>query len=390
MPRALDRLDFLLCRPIVGLPVFFFVMYGVFFLSFSKPGEWMSGYTETILFGLTEALADFLLSAGTNPKAASVINGILNNTASVLAYLPQTAIFFFLIKGLEDCGYLSRVIFTADRFLSRFGLSGHALLPFLIGFGCYVPAMEASRTLTKNERKILKDSLPFLICSARLPVLFFLCEAFFPKRKAFAAFAFYLLCAAVFFLSSLIASRGKAAPPLAVLLPDFRLPKLRILFGEAWKKSRDYLIRTATVIFLCAVCLRICSIPISLTETEEPKNLLSLFGETLSFLFVPLGFGKPPFAAALFSGFFAKENLMFVMEMLSPKEISSLLSLPARISFTAFSMLYLPCFSSAAAVCKEWGAKEMSVFLLRTFVTAYSISWILYTLSEILVAFVQN
>lgn len=386
-----DRIDFCICRPMLGIPLFFLVMYTVFFLSFYGLGAWLTEYLGTIFFYLTEILRSFLLSIQTNEKIVLFLMGVLSDIASVLSFLPQTAIFFFLIKFLSDSGYMARAVFVADTVLYHFGLSGNALIPLAIGCGCTVPAVVASRELDPNERKILLFSLPFLLCNARFPVLFFLSNTFFPQHKALTAFLFYLLSLFIVFLSCKLSSFRKSAPPLIINLPDYQMPKLYPLLCEAKIKSSEYLNRTATVIFLCSIGFRLSSFltpQFRFTEIK-PQSLLSLLGEHLSFFFAPLGFGKASFSAALFAGFFAKENLLFVLEMLSKREISASLSIPARISFMSFSMLYLPCFSSVVTVFKETNLRKTLFLLFRTFLIAYTVSLILYTISDILVTFVK-
>ena len=391
MRRAQDRLDFLICRPIIGIPLFFSLMYAVFFLSFSSAGEWMSEILGKFLFMITQALEKRLLSFGTHPQVLSILNGILQNTASVLAYLPQTVIFFFFIKMLEECGYLARAVFAADSLLARFGLSGNALLPVVLGMGCHVSALTASRELDANETGILRNSIPFLICNARLPVLFFLTDAFFPKHKSLAAFVFYAFSLLLFFLCALLSRKRKNAPPLIVRLPPLRFPALRIQGAKLLSESRAYVIRTATVIFLCAVFFHLgISLTPQLRFTEyAEESLFYLLGEKISFLFAPLGFGKAPFSCALLAGFFARENLMFTAEALTQRPLNTLLTLPARISFTAFSMAYLPCYSAVRAVSKQTNGKQSVRFLFHTFFMAYAVSFILYVIASFLVNFVE-
>ena len=391
MKRLQDRIDFRICRPIIGIPLFLLVMYTVFHLSFYGLGAWMAKIMESIFFHLTESMRTWLTSLGTDEKALSLFIGVMSDIASVLSFLPQTAIFFFLIQWLTDLGYLSRAVFVTDTLLCRFGLSGNALIPLALGCGCTVPAILASDELKPNERKALLFSLPFLLCNARLPVLFFLTEAFFPNHKALAAFSCYLLSVFTVLLSSLLSSVGTKAPALIVRLTDYQLPSIVKPLQEAKKKSLDYLRRTAGVIVLGCVCVRLASaLNVCFRFTENKKeSLLFLLGKLFSFLFAPLGFAEAPFSAALGVGFFAKENLLFVLKMLSQSEISASLSIPARISFTAFSMLYLPCFSSVSVMRREARNRQTSLFLLRTFTLAYVLSWFLYTLSSILVTIVK-
>ena len=391
MNRLQDRIDFRICRPIIGIPLFLLVMYTVFHLSFYGLGAWMAEILERIFFHLTENLGAWLTSIGTDEKAVSFFIGVISDIASVLSFLPQTAIFFFLIQWLTDFGYMARAIFVTDTFLCRFGISGNALIPLALGCGCTVPAILATNELKPNERKALLFSLPFLLCNARLPVLFFLTEAFFPSHKALAAFSCYLLSVFTVLLSSLLSSVGTKTPALIVRLTDYKLPSIVKPLREAKKKSLDYLRRTASVIVLCCVGVRLASSLNSqfhFTENEK-ESLLFLSGKLFSFFFTPIGFARAPFSAALGVGFFAKENLLFVLKMLSQSEISASLSIPARISFTAFSMLYLPCFSAVSVMRREMRNRKTILFFLRSFILAYALSWFLYTLSTILVVIVK-
>ena len=382
MNRTQDRIDFFLCRPIIGIPLFFLVIYALFTLSFSHIGGWLTRMMENFFFLLTEMLQNILLQAGAEEKLVFFCVGVCKNTAAVLSFLPQTAIFFFLLKGLEECGYLARAVFAMDTFFNRFGLSGNAAIPAIVGCGCSVSSISVSEKLDPQERKHLIFSVPFLICNARFPVLFFLAESFFPEHKALAAWFFYALSVFTFFISSLISSKGKSAPPLIVRLTDYKIPKLRMLFKEAKNKSKEFLNRTGTVFFLC-------SVGIHLIDWIFPQFFIAEEENLFSWIFSPLGFGKPPFTTALFTGFFAKENLMFILETFAKKELVSLLEFPARVSFTAFSMLYLPCFSAVCSVFREMGIQKTLIFTVRSFLFAYIESLSLYTLSGILVAFVK-
>ena len=391
MKNFQDRLDFQICRLIIGIPLFLIIMYMVFSLSFCGFGAWLTEILGTIFFYMSEILQTILISVKTDQKIVSLIIGILSDIASVLAFLPQTAIFFFLLKFLSDCGYMVRAVFVTDTFLQKFGLSGNALIPFALGCGCSVPAVIASHELNPNERKILLSAIPFLLCNARFPLLIFLTDSFFPQHKTQAAFFFYLLSLFTVFLSCRFSSFRETAPPLIVHLQDYKIPKISSLLQEVKIKSAEYWNRTISLIFLCSVALRFSAVltPYLRFTEIQTKSILYLLGEFLSHFFTPLGFGKAPFSAALVAGFFAKENILFVFEMLSVNENFSSFSIPARISFISFSMFYLPCFSSVITILKESNLRKTLLFLIRTFLIAYILSLFLYTISCILVALVK-
>lgn len=381
-----DRLDRLLCRPALGLPFFFFVMSAVFYLSFSGLGEFLSIGTERFLLrtggGAERALRAFGVA---DWFIRYLIDGVYRAVASTVAFLPQTAIFFFLLEGLRDCGYLARAVFVADRFFRSFGLSGNAVIPLAVSCGCAVPTV-TDPSVEREERERLIRAVPFVPCSARLPVLLYLTDAFFPKSRTLLCVFFLCLVFVLVFLS-FAASRTEecAAVDLIVCLPRYRAPRLRVLACEVLQKCREYLIRAGTVVLFCAaVFSALAFLTPSLRIAESGReSLLYALSERIAPVFRPLGFGKGETAAALLLGFFAKENIVYGLGLFSDCDLVALLPPPSALSFTAFAMFYAPCVSLFWAVKREYGFSRALVLLLRTFFAAYLTSLVLYTLSYI-------
>lgn len=382
-----DAADRLLCRSAVGLPFFFAVMALVFFLSFSGPGDLAARLAERELLFLGDRLKTALETFGVSDRSVRyLIDGVYTGVASAVAFLPQTAIFFFLIGFLADCGYLSRAVFVTDRFFRSFGLSGNAVIPLMVGCGCAIPSLSVL-SHEQGERRSVVRALPFVLCNARLPVLLYLTDAFFPQSKTAAAIFFWALSFVLVLLSLVADAAGNGeAPDLITELPPFRLPSLRTLLREAALKSRDYLVRAGTTVFLsCAVFSSLAMLSPALgAAASEKESLLYRLAEALSLIFRPLGFDCAEAAAALLLGFFAKENIVYAFRILSDLDPEAILAPPAAAAFTAFALFYTPCLALFSGVAKESGIAGALMLLIRTFAVAYAVSGVLYTLSYII------
>ncbi len=384
----IKRLDAIICRPLIGIPLFFAVMSLVFFLTFSSLGAMGSAYLEMIFTELAAALRTFLLNLGINDFICRFLtDGVWMGVASVLAFIPQTAVLFFLLAFLKDSGYLARAALVTDRLVRHFGLSGRALIPILLGFGCTVPAIMSTNTPDQQEKEAILMSLPFIPCNARFPVIVLISSSFFPKHTALFATALYFLCIITTFLSSLLYRRkNQVLTPLVMELPKYQLPRPKVLFDEVKQKLCDFLIRAGTVVFLSCVIVDLMAM---LTPTFQPaasgqESILAHLGNQIAPLFVPFGFSDGRLIAALAAGFFAKESIVSTIRILIPEGLPSILSPANAVSFAVFSLLYVPCAASLSTLRREMGWKKAAFCFLRTFLFALIISYLCYTFYHIL------
>ncbi len=388
-PHSLDdKLDALICRPSIGIPLFFLVIALVFFLTFSSLGAWFSSMLESIFSSASSYLKGFLEGIGTDELLTRLLTeGIWKGVSAVLSFIPQTVILFFLLAWLEDSGYLARAAFVMDPLMRRFGVSGRAIIPMLIGFGCTVPAVMSAVTLDETEKERTVMALPFVPCSARLPVIFMIAGLCFPNHAALTAMLLYLISFAAVFLSLLLAKKEeKPLPPLIMELPKYRLPRLVSLLREVKMKLRDFLLRAGTVVFLSCLAVDLLAMltPALRPAAHAEESILSLVGGAVAPLFAPLGFGDGRLISALAAGFFAKESIVSTSEILIPEGITSLLTKAEALSFGVFSLLYLPCAASVSAIRKELGAKKTVFLLLRTLAIAAFFAYLTYTAARIL------
>ena len=311
-----------------------------------------------------------------------LIDGVYEAFASAVAFLPQTVIFFLLIRALDDCGYLPRAVFVTDRFFRTFGLSGKAVIPLILGYGCAVSSVCACDHGSEEENAVL-CALPFIPCNARLPVLLFLANSFFPDGGVlFSIFILALSLALVFLALATSKCRKREPSPLPALLPKYRLPEPRRLIFEITEKSREYVMRAGIAVLLSgAVFSALAMLTPSFHPTEDAtQSILYLTAEKTAVLLRPLGFGRGEMAAALIFGFFAKENMIGVFRLMSKNDLSSLISPAGAVSFTAFSMFYAPCASLLFAAARKGKTKRALRLFFRTLAVAYTLSLVLHSL----------
>ena len=380
--------DRLLCRPAFGIPFFFAVLAVVFSLSFYGIGDVLSRFLERVLLRRGRVAEELLLRHGAPPSAIRyLIVGIYDALASSIAFLPQTVIFFLLIRILEDCGYLSRAVLVTDRFFRIFGLSGTAVIPLLLGYGCAVSSVCICCSQPAQKNAVIR-ALPFVPCSARVPVLLFLADTFFPDCKTVFCVSVFILSFVLIFLTLLIAPRGKVdAPAHTEDLPEYRMPRVRNLLSEVFDTARGYLLRAGTAVGICsAVCSALAMLTPSLAPAGDiHRSILYVLATGIAPILRPLGFASPEAAAALFFGFFAKENIIGVLQISAASDLSQLFTPISAASFTVFAMFYAPCASLLVTVARQSGGAAARRLFWRTFAIAYTLSFILYTMLYILV-----
>ena len=385
--------DRVLTGKYTALPVFFGVMLLIFWLTFEVIGQGLSDLLALGIDYVTAGVDGALTAYGINPVVHSlIIDGIFAGVGSVLSFLPIIVTLFFFLSILEDTGYMARVAFVMDKLLRKIGLSGRSIVPLLIGFGCSVPAIMATRTVSSDrDRKMTILLTPYMSCSAKIPIYGFFTAAFFTDHKALVMISLYVLGIVVGILAALVmkgtAFRGKPVP-FVMELPNYRMPSAKSVGLLLWEKAKDFLQRAFTVIFLATVVIWFLqSFDTRLNVvTDSADSLLALIGQWLAVLFRPLGFGDWRCATALISGFIAKESVVSTLQvLLGNAAITSLFTTRSAISFLVFTLLYTPCIAAVATIRRELGSRIKTVGLvLLQCVVAWLAAYIAYAVGGLL------
>ena len=355
------KLDRVLTGKYTALPVFFGVMFLIFYLTFHVIGKRLSDGLELGIARFTDAVSAALTAYGINPTVHSlIIDGVFAGVGGVVAFLPIIVTLFFFLSLLEDTGYMARVAFVMDKLLRKIGLSGRSIVSMLIGFGCSVPAILATRTLpSKRDREMTILLTPYMSCSAKIPIYAFFTASFFPDHGALVMISLYALGIVIGILASLVMNktgfRGKSVP-FVLELPNYRLPSLKNTALLLWDKAKDFLDRAFTVIFLATVIVwflqhfdtRLCVV------SDSTQSLLALIGQNLSPVFAPLGFADWRCATALLTGLLAKESVVSTLTvLLGGAAVTSLFTVRSAVSFLVFTLLYTPCAAAIATMRHE-------------------------------------
>ena len=375
------KLDKLLTGRYTAIPSFLAVMLLTFYLTFDVIGQRLSDLLGLGVDALTDAVDRALSAYGINPVVHSlIIDGIFAGVGSVLVFLPIIVTLFFFLSILEDTGYMARVAFVMDKPLRRIGLSGRSIVPMLIGFGCSVPAIMATRTVSSDrDRKMTILLTPYMSCSAKISIYAFFTAAFFPTHRALVMISLYLLGIGIGILAALVmdhtAFRGKPVP-FVMELPNYRLPGLKSVALLLWEKAKDFLQRAFTVIFLATIIIWFLqSFDTRLNVVSDSAgSLLALIGQFIAPVFAPLGFADWRCATALISGFIAKESVVSTLEvLLGGTAIAALFTTRSAVSFLVFTLLYTPCIAAVATIRRELGSalKTLGVVVLQC-----SVAWL--------------
>lgn len=387
------KLDRILTGKYTALPVFFGVMFLTFYLTFHVIGQRLSDWLDLGIGRFTEAVDAALTAYGINPVVHSlIIDGVFAGVGGVVVFLPIIVTLFFFLSILEDTGYMARVAFVMDKPLRKIGLSGRSIVPMLIGFGCSVPAIMATRTVSSDrDRKMTILLTPYMSCSAKIPIYTFFTAVFFPEHGAVVMISLYALGIAVGILAALImnktAFRGKPVP-FVMELPNYRLPSLRSVALLLWDKAKDFLERAFTIIFLATVIIWFMqSFDTRLNVvSSNTESLLALIGQQLAPAFAPLGFADWRCVTALISGFIAKESVVSTLEiLLGGAAMTALFTTRAAVSFLVFILLYTPCAAAVATIRQELGStvKTVGVVLLQCAV-AWAAAYAVYLIGGLL------
>ena len=387
------RIDRFLTGRYTALPAFLAVMLLIFYLTFHVIGQRLSDWLAVGIGALTAAVDHALTAYGINPVVHSlIIDGIFTGVGSVLVFLPIIVTLFFFLSILEDTGYMARVAFVMDKPLRQIGLSGRSIVPMLIGFGCSVPAIMATRTVSSDrDRKMTILLTPYMSCSAKISIYAFFTAAFFPTHRALVMISLYLLGILIGIVAALIMNwsifRGKPVP-FVMELPNYRLPSLKSVTLLLWEKAKDFLQRAFTVIFLATIIIWFLqSFDIRLNVVaDSADSLLALIGRWIAPVFAPLGFADWRCATSLISGFIAKESVVSTLEvLLGGAPLFTMFTNRSAASFLVFTLLYTPCIAAVATIRREFGStlKTVGIVLMQCCV-AWIAASVVYALIGIL------
>jgi len=394
------NIDKILTGKYTAMPVFFGVMFLVFWLTFNVIGSTLSDLLSVGIDALTALVDQGLTAFGINHVVQSlVIDGVFAGVGSVLSFLPIVVTLFFFLSILEDTGYMARVAFVMDRMLRKIGLSGRSFVPMLIGFGCSVPAIMATRTLASDrDRKMTILLTPFMSCTAKIPIYAVFCAAFFAKYQALVMIGLYASGVIIGILVALLlkgtAFRGQPVP-FVMELPNYRIPSLKNVFLLLWEKAKDFLERAFTIILLASVAiwfLQTFDFRLNVV-TDSANSLLAMIGRGLAPVFRPLGFADWRVATSLITGLIAKEAVVSTLSVLLGTGVAQLhLALPSlftmlsAVSFLLFTLLYTPCIAAVATIRKELksGWATLGVVIMQC-VIAWVVAYAAYLIGGLFV-----
>ncbi len=383
------RIDAVLTGKYTAIPTFILIMGAVFFLTFNVIGAVLQNLLGKGIDYLTAQMDQLLTAWSVNTVLHSlVIDGIFKGVGSVLSFLPIIVVLFLFLSLLEDSGYMARVAFVMDKPLRKIGLSGRSIVPMLVGFGCTVPGIMASRTLpSERDRKMTILLTPFMSCSAKLPIYAFFAAAFFPKYKALVMVGLYVVGILIGILVALIIRKtlfkGEAVP-FVMELPNYRMPALKNVLQLLWEKAKDFLQRAFTVIFVATIVIWFLqSFDLHFNLTADSQNsILAVVAGLIAPVFAPLGFGDWRISTALISGFMAKESVVSTLSVLtgSMDVIHKILTPASALSLLIFCLLYTPCVAAVSSVKRELGSKWALVVVVGQCVVAWIMAALVYAI----------
>ena len=386
-----EKIDRILTGKYTAIPCFIGIMVLVFYLTFNVIGAWLQWILELGINKISALVDAALTAAHVNSAIHSlVIDGIFTGVGSVLSFLPIIVTLFFFLSLMEDSGYIARVAFVMDKLLRKIGLSGRSIVPMLIGFGCTVPAVMATRTLTsERDRKMTILLTPFMSCTAKLPIYSFFVSVFFPGKGGFIMAGLYLLGIVVGILIALLynGTLFKGEPvPFVMELPNYRLPGAKNVLQLLWEKAKDFLQRAFTVILLATIVvwfLQSFNVHLNLVN-DSADSMLAIIAGWLVPLFKPLGMGDWRICTALISGFMAKESVVSTLGVLFGGSISTVLSSATAASILVFSLLYTPCVAAIASVKRELGSRWAVGVVIWQCVIAWVAAWIVHVIGMVI------
>ena len=387
-----EKIDKILTGKYTAIPSFVLIMSAVFVLTFNVIGAFFQGILENAIELFIESFDKLLTGLSVNDTIRSlVVDGVLTGVGNILSFLPIIVILFFFLSLLEDTGYMARVAFVMDKLLRKIGLSGRSIVPLLIGFGCSVPGVMASRTLpSERDRKMTILLTPFMSCSAKLPIYAFFTAAFFKDNGGLVMILLYFIGIAVGILVALILKsvyfKGEAVP-FVMELPNYRLPGMKNVVMLLWDKAKDFLQRAFTVIFLASIViwfLQRFNFTLNMV-TDSKDSILAEIAGIIAPVFSPMGYGDWRVCTALVTGFIAKESVVSTLFVLygTKEAVLGAMSMASAFSLLVFCLLYTPCVATIAVVKRELGAKWASVVVLGQCIIAWIVAYAAYLLMQL-------
>lgn len=386
------RIDKVLTGKYTAIPAFVGIMALIFFLTFHVIGGGLQELLENLIEKLSVLVQQGMTAIHVNDVIQSlVLDGIFQGVGSVVSFLPIIVTLFLFLSLLEDTGYMARVAFVMDKLLRRIGLSGRSIVPMLIGFGCSVPGVMASRTLpSQRDRKMTIMMVPFMSCTAKLPIYGFFANAFFPGKEAIVMITLYFTGILVGIITAMILKQTKfkgEAVPFVMELPNYRMPGLKNVMQLLWEKAKDFLEKAFTVIFLATIIiwfLQTFSLHLSVV-TDSKDSILAVIAGLIAPIFKPLGFGDWRISTALMTGFIAKESVVSTLSVLfkSTEGLFEILTPAAAAALLVFCLLYTPCVAAIASIKRELGAKWAGVIMLMQCVIAWICAFLVYSLASL-------
>ncbi|NLB80550.1 MAG: ferrous iron transport protein B, partial [Clostridiaceae bacterium] len=415
-----EKADKILTNKYLGIPIFLLIMYSIFHLTFSEklfiidwmpsPGVFLQQGAELIIEKIANAVSLFLQTMGASDWTYGlVVKGIISGVGAVLSFIPQIMLVFFFLSVLEDSGYIARAAFIMDKLLRRFGLSGRSFMPLLMGFGCSVPSILATRTLeSERDRRLTMILIPYMSCGAKMPLYALFASVFFKVHSDFVVFGIYILGITVAVISGILLKKTvfkDSQVPFIMELPDYHMPRLRNLLLNIWEKLRGYVIKAGTVILVSTVFIWLLAnfdFKLHMVEANSINSILGKLGNVIKVLFVPLGFveqadGWKPVMAIL-TGVIAKEAVVSTLGVLYTGAEQGMVMAEALIenvalnftpasalSFMAFNLLTMPCMASVSALASEMKSAKWTLFSIGFWiVNAWIISYLIYTVMSML------
>ena len=388
------KIDRILTGKYTAIPCFVGIMALVFYLTFGVIGAFLSGILDMGIEALGGAIDQLMAAAHVNSVLHSlVMDGIFNGVGSVLSFLPVIVTLFFFLSLLEDSGYMARVAFVMDKLLRKIGLSGRSIVPMLIGFGCTVPGVMASRTLpSERDRRMTILLTPFMSCSAKLPIYAFFAAAFFPENSALVMILLYFGGIVMGILMALLLRRtmfSGEAVPFVMELPNYRMPGAKNVGHLLWDKAKDFLQRAFTVIFIATLViwfLQTFDIHLNVV-TDSKDSILAMAASVVAPIFRPMGFGDWRISTALITGFMAKESVVSTLSVLfgSTEALLAAITPLAAASLLVFCLLYTPCVAAVAAIKRELGGKWAAGVVIGQCVIAWIAAFVVYMIAGIFI-----
>jgi len=393
------KIDSVLTNKYLAIPIFFGIMFFIFWVTFGLLGTFLSDLLSSVITFISGAVDSGLRAYGINPVVHSlVIDGVFAGVGSVLSFLPIIVVLFFFLSILEDTGYMARVAFVMDSLFRKIGLSGRSFVPMLLGFGCTVPAVMSTRTLASHrDRKLTIFLVPFMSCSAKIPIYAVFAAAFFTEYQALVMIGLYLTGIIMAVLSALLlkntAFKGKPVP-FVMELPNYRLPSFKSVLILLWDKAKDFLQRAFTIIFVATIIIWFLqTFDAHLNVVSDSENsLLAALGKIIAPLFTPLGFNDWRIATSLVAGFSAKEAVVSTLSILAGTSVadlsgtlSSFFTPLSAVSFLVFSLLYTPCVAAVASIRRELNSRLMTfVVVIMQCLIAWLAAFIFYKAGSLL------